>query len=290
MLNSYKLKQIQKYKKKKQQMVETDAKIKGLAFHRRIHPFLRDILHIKSKLSGMTYEIVGKSFLKSKDKTVIYAITHIGKADFEMFMEAYDAMFYPFAGDWELSYGTIDDYFLRANGVLYVDTEDKNDRANSAKMMVKLLRKGMSMVIFPEGIWNLSESLPVLGLYSGAVVAAKEAGVPIVPVAIEQQEKHFYINVGEEIDMATVAVEDGVTYLRDTMATLKWEIWERLPVVKREDVEKGWHERFVEERLAECPYLNIEIVNKRVYRDRRIATAEEVFAPIKAIRGMRNVQ
>lgn len=277
-LQNYKLKKIQIYKQRKSLIVESDANIKGTAIRRKIHPFLRKVLHVKSKICGLTYEIIGDESTETKDETVIYALTHIGKCDFEMFMEAYDAMFYPLAGDWELSYGTVDDYFLRTNGILYVDTEDKSDRANSAKMMVKLLRQGMSVLIFPEGIWNLSESLPVLGLYSGAVAAAKDAKVSIVPVAIEQREKHFYINIGKKLDVIDLQTDEGVQILRDTMATLRWKIWERLPIERREDIETGWYKRFVEERLQECLYLNRDIVNGRVYRDKRIATAEEVFA------------
>jgi len=75
----------------------------------------------KSALLGMTYEVVGNRSKVSKDKTVIYAITHIGKCDYEMVVEACNIFAYPFAGDWEKMYATIEDYFLRMNGVLYVD-------------------------------------------------------------------------------------------------------------------------------------------------------------------------
>lgn len=78
---------------------------------------------------GLTYEFVNEKRVDTKDeKGVIYAITHIGKFDYEMVIEACDIFAYPFAGDWELMYASIDDFFLRANGVLWVDTSDKVDR------------------------------------------------------------------------------------------------------------------------------------------------------------------
>lgn len=101
----------------------------------------------------MTYEFVNENRLKVTDNTAIYAITHIGKYDLEMVWEACPSMFgYVFAGDWELMYATIDDYFMRTMGVLWVDTSDKEDRKNSFRMMCKYLKQGVPIIIFPEGI------------------------------------------------------------------------------------------------------------------------------------------
>lgn len=49
-------------------------------------------------------------------------------------------------------YAVIDDYFLWAKGVLWIDTSDEEDRKNSFRFMVKLLKQGVPMIIFPEGI------------------------------------------------------------------------------------------------------------------------------------------
>lgn len=194
-------------------------------------------------------------------------MTHIGKYDLEMIMEALPIVAYAFAGDWELQYGNIDDFFLRASGVIYVDTEDKNDRSDSAKLMVKTLKQGMSVIIFPEGIWNLSESLPMRKIYYGTVFAAQKANVPIVPIAIEQHGKHFYLSVGEKMNVQGLQVETATQELRDSMASLKWKLWERFPLEKRADIPKDWYENFLKERLAEWPQFTMEIINRRVYRD-----------------------
>ena len=259
---------IRQYKSRKQIVVNSSQPLKGLRLHQNVHPILRWVLKVKSKVCGLTYEIIDNKFSGYSNETVVYAVTHIGKYDFEMIMEALPIVAYPFAGDWELQYGEVDDYFLRANGVIYVDTEDKEDRINSAKLMVKTLKEGMSVMIFPEGIWNLSESLPIQKIYGGAIQTAKEAEVQIVPIAIEQRSKHFYINVGEKMDVTKLEKEAGLQMLRDILATLKWEIWERLPMERRADVPENWYEEFVAERLAECPYITREVVEGRVYRDK----------------------
>ena len=229
---------------------------------------MRKILSIKSRLCGLTYELVGANN-KAPDKTVIYAVTHIGKFDFEMLEEAYDAFCYPLAGDWELSYGEIDDYFLRINGVLYVDTRDKEDRQKSNDAMINLLKKGISILIFPEGIWNLTRNLPVMKLFPGVVKVAKECEVPIITIAIEQREKHFYINVGDELDVSVCDETVALERLRDSMATLRWQIWEKTPVEKRSDMSKDYYEEFLKKRISEWPHCSMEQINSRMYKDKK---------------------
>lgn len=252
------------YKSRKQRFVHSDEKFKGVALRRAIHPLLRRILHIKSLLCGMTYEIIGNSAGLVKNRTVVYAGTHIGKGDWEMLMEAFDMFSYPVAGDWELMYGEADDYFLRLHGVMYMDTEDKEDRKNTFRLMLKALRSGISVFIFPEGIWNLSESLPMQPIFPGAVKAAKLSGVPIVPVAIDQRGKHFVMNVGKSFLVETEEWDRESEKLRDILATLKWEIWEHYPIERRADIPQGYFEKFIANRLAEWPQFNMDTVNHRV--------------------------
>ncbi len=283
--NRYIRKKITQYKQKKAKIVISNKPIKGVKFHRMLHPFLMFLLCVKSKLCGLTYEFVNDKRLDVKSgKTVIYAITHIGKFDYEMLLEACDIFAYPFAGDWELMYATVDDYFLRANGVLWVDTSDKEDRQNSFKFMIKALKQGIPMLIYPEAIWNLTECLPMMKIFPGAVQAAKECNVPIVPIAIEQRGKHFLLNVGEELDFTDIEECVAVQVLRDMLATLKWEIWEHLPREKRADIPDGYHEEFVQEKLAECAGFTKELVEGRMFRDK---TDRELMAIEKDLERVR---
>lgn len=283
--NRYIRKKINQYKRNKAQLIYSNTCIKGVKIRRYIHPLLMKILQIKSILSGLTYEFVGEKKTISRDKTVIYAITHIGKFDYEMLVEACDIFAYPFAGDWELMYATIDDYFLRANGVLWVDTADREDRQNSFKFMIKALKQGIPMLIYPEGIWNLTESLPMMKIFPGAIQAAKECNVPIIPIAIEQREKHFLINIGTELDFSEVEESEAVRVLRDTLAALKWEIWEHLPRERRKDIPEGYYEKFVQDRLAECVGFTKELVEGRMYRDKIDREIMAIRKDLEALRG-----
>lgn len=141
------------------------------------------------------------------------------------------------------------------------------------------------MIIFPEGIWNLTDNFPMMKNFPGAVQAADECGVPIIPIAIEQREKHFLLNVGEEINFADTEDNVDVQILRDTLATLKWEIWEKLPRKKRRDIPEGYHEKFVQERLAECDGFTKELVDGRMFQDK---TDREIAAIEKDLERLKN--
>lgn len=267
-VNRYIRKKIEKYKHKKAELISSDRLIKGVTIRRKIHPVLMRILHIKSVLSGLTYEIISERKNSFSDKPIIYAITHIGKYDYEMLIEACDIFAYALAGDWELMYATIDDYFLRINGVLYVDTYDKEDRKNSLEYIMKMIKQGIPVLIFPEGIWNLTENLPVMKLYPGVVRAAKECNVPIVPIAIEQIGKHFVINIGKEVQANNMEEIEVVQILRDTLASLKWDIWQYLPREKRENISKDYYKNFLQNSIAEFPAFSVEIIKNRMYKDK----------------------
>lgn len=262
----YILKKRNRYKFLKASMNEKRLPFTDEKSRRKYRTFLRNVLHIKSKLCGLTYEFINKD-VPFYDEPVIYAVTHIGKYDWEMLAEAYDAFCYPIAGDWELMYGTVDDYFLRLWGVIYIDTGDKEDRRNTYKTIVNTLKRGTSILLFPEGIWNVTRHLPVMKIFPGAVKAAKECKIPIVPIGMEQQGKHFYINIGEKLDITTLEEKVALEKLRDRLATLKWQIWEQLPSEKRQDIPDDYYQRFIKARLAEWPVCTMELINCRIYRD-----------------------
>ena len=284
--NRYIRRKIYKYKQKKMELINSDSSIKGVKIRKYFYPVLMKILQLKSVLSGLTYEFINeKRLYRENEKSVIYAITHIGKFDYEMLIEACEIFAYPFAGDWELMYATVDDFFLRANGVLWVDTSDKQDRQNSFKFMIKALKQGIPMLIYPEAIWNITENLPVMKIFPGAVQAAKECNVPIIPIAIEQRGKHFLLNVGEKLDFTDMEESVAVQTLRDTLATLKWEIWEYLPKEKRTEIPNDYHEKFVQERLAECAGFTKELVEGRMFRDKTDRELVAIKRDLEKIKG-----
>ena len=124
---------------------------------------------------------------------------------------------------------------------------NKEDRRIAYLRSVQLLKAGGSLLIFPEGARNGTENLPVMPLFSGAAKMAIETDTPIIPVGIEQFDKRFVINFGNEIRPIDFQNDVELTKtLRDTMATLKWEIWEKEHMQERASLPTDYSRQFRE--------------------------------------------
>lgn len=143
---------------------------------------------------------------------------------------------------------------LCLNGVICLDLYDKEDRNIAKQTAISLLRKGGSLMIYPEGAWNITENLPVMPLFSGAAEMAIAANAEIVPLAIERYENHYYVAIGENLKYDGYTMEDKLLLtekLHDALVDLKWEIWEHMGLQSRGTIEKGYGKVFVEEIINE---------------------------------------
>ena len=71
--------------------------------------------------------------------------------------------------------------FIYRNTVVTVDRSSAAHRANSVRILKKVIRKGISIFIFPEGTFN-ETSQPLKELYDGAFRLAIETQTPIKPL------------------------------------------------------------------------------------------------------------
>ncbi|HEY8897404.1 MAG TPA: lysophospholipid acyltransferase family protein [Niastella sp.] len=71
--------------------------------------------------------------------------------------------------------------FIYRNAVVTVDRSSSAHRANSVRILKSVIRKGISIFIFPEGTFN-ETGKPMKELYDGAFRIAIETQTPIKPV------------------------------------------------------------------------------------------------------------
>lgn len=196
--------------------------------------------------------------VQPKAKTnVIYAVNHSCKDDFPLTCAAVGRHMYVLVGRQHLR--LIDRIGFCLNGVIYVDRKDKANRKTAISKMKSLLGKGYNLCIYPEGTWNLAASKPMLPLYWGIITIAGEAKVPIVPVIMEYRGEDCYVKFGLPMYIReNDDKKDKINELTDSMATMKWEIWEMFPVVSRGSIDKDEWTREVKRRLEEYPWLDYE--------------------------------
>jgi 1-acyl-sn-glycerol-3-phosphate acyltransferase len=71
--------------------------------------------------------------------------------------------------------------FIYKNSVVTVDRTNPQDRSHSIRILKSFIKKGISVVVFPEGTFNMTNK-PLKEFYEGAFRVAIETQTPIKPV------------------------------------------------------------------------------------------------------------
>lgn len=258
-----------------------DAPEKGIEIRKRLNKLVVLLMRIERTFLGHSLTIIGDERIKN-DKPKIYAVTHIGRYDIETVIEATKENAYFIWGDPNELYKSPEMLLLQMIGMIFVDTDNKEDRHISLERAIKVLKSGGNILIYPEGAWNLSENEIVMQLYTGAVVAAIRGGAEIIPVGIEHYGKDYYVNIGRNIDYSNVLLENARAAsddLRDILSTLKWEIWEKYGYIDRKSLPENYSEIFLKEIMKESDNgYTIEEIERTRFKDKRIILPEDVYA------------
>lgn len=245
---------IEYYRNERKYIYENNIPIKGIKWRKRIHKIMFAIIKMKRVLLHQKLTILHDE-REDTDKTIIYACTHIGRYDIEMALESIQDTCFLFLGSPGKLYRSLNGVLVYLFGFIGCDTTEKEDRYISKELAIRTLKQGGNILIFPEGAWNITENQVVMKLYTGTIEMAIRSGADIVPIAIEQYEKSFYINIGKNNSLDETSdlnkkrkLSDD---LRDTLCTLKWEIWEQFPITKRSSLPENMGQIFVEKIMSE---------------------------------------
>jgi 1-acyl-sn-glycerol-3-phosphate acyltransferase len=135
--------------------------------------------------------------------------------------------------------------FLYRNAVVMVDRSNNENRARSVKTLKSILKKGISIVIFPEGTFNTS-GRPLQHFFNGAFRIAIETQTPIKPIVFPDTvnrmhyQSVFSLTPGisraifmEEVPVAGLSVKD-IEWLKNKVYELmdaelrKWGNYEQV--------------------------------------------------------------
>lgn len=271
------------YKKDKASTLTREIPLKKIAKAKRVYPLTKLLLRILATISCEKIEWLHKETAEPEtDKTIVFVNTHRFKPDFEKITIKTKRPSVVIASDFKNAYGTISGWYFNTRPTIFIDPYDKEDKAISYEIMKMYLNSGLDCTIFPEAVWNLSENKPMLETFFGSVKMALETDSVLVCTAIERYGKKYVLNRSEEIDLSNI-VKKHTEYdfcklddtgeeshalvqtilcecnqvMRDTMATLLWEIWEndakKHGVVKRSEISPDYWERFLTSLISEWP-------------------------------------
>lgn len=112
-------------------------------------------------------------------KAYIFVSNHISYLDAAIIPKAFRQPARPL-GKVEMSKLPVFGYIYR-NAIVTVDRSSAANRANSVRVLKSLIHKGISVVVFPEGTFNMT-ARPLKEFYDGAFRVAVETQTPIKPV------------------------------------------------------------------------------------------------------------
>lgn len=221
---------------------------------------IRKLLHpilLKAMPGRRDFPIELLNSMPEVEGNKLFAINHSCVCDAPVSCESIKEHCYILVGKQSLE--LIDRIFFLLNGVIYVDRKNKDNRKKSFDKMLKLLQSGKSIMIYPEGTWNMTPSKPMLPLNWGIIELSKQTGVPIIPLVLEYHTDCCYAKFGKPIYIEKdMEKKEGIEQLEETMATLKWDIWEMFPTEKRKDDLEIEFTQMMEKRVVAYPKFNLE--------------------------------
>jgi 1-acyl-sn-glycerol-3-phosphate acyltransferase len=225
----------------------------GIRFRRLIN---RPLIFLMKKFGGVKVSVKSYPVLERK-KPYIFAATHSFSNDVQATIVSLDRNAYLLTNTTQqILYNRLI-YALWLNGFIYIDVFDSKSRKESIMKMERILNSGTSVLIFPEGSWNITENKLVTHLFPGVHTLAVATGCEVVPIAsygaFGSTEAH--VKVGEPIKLHAMEREPALELLRDQLATMVYELWEEAaPRVSRselpEDPRFEWMKKQREEVLT----------------------------------------
>ncbi|TMI74792.1 MAG: 1-acyl-sn-glycerol-3-phosphate acyltransferase [Bacteroidetes bacterium] len=117
----------------------------------------------------------------NKSKAYIFVSNHISYLDSAIIPKVYHQPIRPL-GKVEMAKVPVFGFIYR-KAIVTVDRSSADHRFHSVQILKSVLRKGISILVFPEGTFNMTNQ-PLKEFYDGAFRIALETGTPIKPVLV----------------------------------------------------------------------------------------------------------
>ncbi len=129
-------------------------------------------------LNGIRHHTLYEGLLP-EDSACIFVANHLSYLDAVLAVKSIRRPFRPL-GKAELGRVPIFGFIYR-RAVVTVDRSSPESRSGSVALLKRILRRGVSILVFPEGMFNESGA-PLGPFYDGAFRIAIDTGAPIVPI------------------------------------------------------------------------------------------------------------
>ncbi|HYK74337.1 MAG TPA: lysophospholipid acyltransferase family protein [Pseudoneobacillus sp.] len=160
-------------------MKKLDPKMDVAKRDQLVHRIPKQWSEVMMKLTGSTITVEGQD--RIPDGPVVLISNHEGDFDIPVLLGSIDKPF-GFVSKIEVKKVPILANWMEVMNCVFLNRKDRQQALRSIREGVKLLKKGHSLVIFPEG--TRSKGGPIKHFKSGSFRLAVDAKVPIVPISI----------------------------------------------------------------------------------------------------------
>lgn len=248
---------------------------RGIQRRRRFRPVIRAILGVAR---GCRIRYLKRATLD--DRPYIFAVNHSNGYDIPIMSRVIGKSFFVLASDEPK--GDIPGLGLWINGVIWSNRLSRGDREHAKRLCMDCLGYRENLLIFPEGTWNLTEAKPMLPMSWGVIEMAQATGSAIVPVALEYEKHTCTVNMGDPFFPGDTDKADACGKLRDELATLRWELWERKGVCRRDRVTQSDYAAYTGVRVKQYGLLTEQQLRSWVLE--RNPAPQDVFAHLKKLK------
>lgn len=256
---------------------------RGFYLRKLLSPAVRTVV---APLSSKNKYHIEKNLNLPKDRPLIFAATHGIKDDIAMGISCTGRHTYLLFASLPDFFGTVDGPALWLNGVILLDRKIKESRKAAKAKMEYAISLGADILMYPEGTLNKTENLIVQKLFPGVYDVAEKCNALVVPIAIIQEGNNVYSKVCDAVDICRYDREEGLTVLRDLMATAKYELMEKYSKTSRADIgnaEAYWNS-FLDDLVNQMlPFYDYEIENTSQFIDKNEIAYSQAFEHLKSI-------
>lgn len=232
----------------------------------KVRDFLYPILMFLTSTKVRCKVEAVNTYTELPGKPIIFAANHSAFQDTPIMLRVTKRRSYALLGTQNLAF--IDRVFFALNGTIWVDRRDKTDMAATKDGILAYLRKGQSVLWFPEGTWNLTASQLMMPMKWGIIEVARSAGAQIIPAALDYDREANTCRVKFGAPMAGDVLEnkaEAIRDLRDTMATLRWNLMCNQPILHRADITPEQLQKEMYRVIEDYPPLNWEYESSCIY-------------------------
>jgi len=150
--------------------------------------------------------------------------------------------------------------------------------------MKTVLHQGGDILIAPEANWNHTPNLLVLKMWWGLFDVAIATNANIVPVAVDLIDNRYCVLIGEKFNYAQYSKKtDAIVALRDTMATMVWELFEMKAVQSRTEITDECWLHFIRGESERTPWHHPEMEERFTFRPMGEISLGELLAEMHGI-------